>query len=92
MNAQHKDLGRLQKWFKAALKEQQLGRPALAEKTYLKILKIQPRHAGVLVNLAIVQGRQGKLGKARKSALCATMAVPKLSAGHPALGATEFKL
>ena len=92
MSAQQKDLGRIQKWFKAALKDQQLGRPALAEKTYLKILKVQPRHAGVLVNLAIVQGRQGKLEKARESALRATTTDPKLAAGHTVLGAAFIQL
>ena len=89
MNAPSK---RLQRWFASGLEQQQSGRYERAEKTYRKILKHQPGHSGVLVNLAIVQWRQGRLKPARVNAVKATQAGTNMASAFAILGAIDHDL
>src|SRR6266446_6575412 len=63
----------------------------LAEKSYLRAIKLAPAWAEVFVNLAVVYNRQGKTDEAIKMLKRALQLKPRLTSAQLNLGVTYFK-
>ena len=77
----------LQVAFANAQALQEEGRFAEAERAWLDLEKDIPNHAGVLVNLAMVQWQSGALDKAEDTAARAIEAGPEMEQAHAIYGA-----